>query len=275
MSAPVRNRGVVLSELHTDETHGLQVGITKEVVETVLGAQLGAPKYGVGRSSVSGGYIETQALNKMRSITICSKIVQSQTELDALAITIPGTIDFPWPATLQGVTLFNDEGKTAQSASGTFSSVTIGGGYHFGGGVGIKMEEGPRSRSVSSMARTFHLGVPTIGTSVTKIVLSSGMVVVKGGAHTDYTTYSASALTAGQSNDTSDSNTFQTIPIPGCLTNGIGISTVGFGQATGVLQLDDSTPTAFASGDVIVATIDVIQWRFGVFITEITRATRP
>lgn len=271
MSAPVRNRGIVLSDRHTDETHGIIVGITKQVVETVQGASLGNPKYAVAQSDVPGGYLETQALNKMRSITICSKIAQTQAELDALTVTIPGRVDFPWPNTLRAITLFRGRGITTETASGAFTNVTVGGGFTFSGGAGIDMADGPRSKSVSSMVRTFSLGVPTISQTITKIQTSSGFVISEDGSQSDYTTYTPT----GTVDDLSLSSRFSTTNIPSCLTNSVTINNSGSGASAGNLVLTASIPLVFVPGDVIIASVEVIQWRFGLFVKEVTSITRP
>lgn len=255
MSAPIRNRGQVLSEKHTDETHGIIIGMTKQVVETVP-ATLGFPKFAIDSTipptiapvaGLPGGYLEVQSINKMRSITICSKLAMTQAQLSQLNITFPGTIDFQWPNVLLGVAVYRDTGFQIEVPSGTFSSVTVGGSFRYSGGPAQNTQDGPRSRSATSTDRSFWIGPPTVGSSCTKIQTSSGAVVVAGGALSSFTTYTP----GGTVIDTTFSVDYRESWIPPVLSNNAAINYIGGGQARAFLSLPPSTPVAWDS-DVTV-----------------------
>lgn len=214
-------------------------------------------------------------LDKWRSIQFASRCPATQAQLDALAVTIPGTTDFPWPETLNAVTIYRAQGTHVETATGTFTQVTIGGGYQFSGGVGISYVPVVRSESVSSLHRTYWKGMPTITDAITAIKLSQGMVVVQGGASSEFTTYSVSSIAAGTSDDINTSTQHSVVSVPPCLTNSAAISYNGSGQATGFLAIQPSTPLAFVTNDVVTVKIVVTQLNFNVYKMEVLKVTHP
>lgn len=223
----------------------------------------------------NGAYIDITPIDKWKSVQFASKIPLDQTGLDALAITIPGTMAFPWPQTLLSITLFCDIGLHSESASGTFHSVTIGGGVTFNGGIGLELTPGLRSNVVSSLKRTFWKGSPTITDTITKIQLSAGNVIIQGGSTSDFTTYSIDETTQGIADDSSSGVSFSAIAIPECLTNSVTVARVGFGGTTTQLTLPASSPLKFNSADIVTADIRVTQWRFGVQVMEVVKLIYP
>lgn len=220
-------------------------------------------------------WYDVAPLDKWRSILFASRCPMSQAQLDMLAVQIHGSTDFPWPITLDALAVFRDAGTHTQSASGTFTQVTIGGGYQYAGGVGQSYLPTVRSESASVLYRSYWKGAPTISDTVTLIKLSQGTVVVKGGSNSEFQTYSVSSIASGTSTDTNTSNQFSVTTIPPCLTNSATIGYVGSGQATATAALNASTPLVFNSADVAVVKIVVTQLNYAIYKLEVLKVIKP
>lgn len=271
---PVISAGAIVSIPITDPGSG-HVG--NDTI-TIVGNGTGASATGVipsYPSIIAGAYIDITPIDKWKSVQFASKIPLDQAALDALAINLPGSMQFPWPNTLLSVQLIKDHGTHTQSATGTFHSVTIGGGFTFNGGVAIEMAPGLSSNVLSVLKRSFWKGAPTITDTITKIQKSAGNVIVQGGSNSDFTTYSIDDTAQGISDDTSTGVTFASISISDCLSNSVGVSSSGSGSATATMILPVSSPLVFASNDVVTTDIRVTQWRFGVQVMEVVKLTYP
>jgi len=283
----------ILTGSHTDERTGIVVGFTKQVVD----ANTPIPP----RSGCRGPFVEQQPYDWDKKIQIISAV-----DLNSLppAETWMTTRPFNLPPTLLSVeAIWSD--AVSKSADATQNSVSVQVASGASGGIAVTSRNGFRGYARSRVTRKYYYCYPPDSEILApvKILPSSGSVVLtstSSGTHSSGADENSGPITNTAQLSTSQAGggvgdnfrrQIAALDISDHLVgifsiinpqhrsqamNAIGTSAGGKTRgvsAAGTLctmevRIPQSTPSAILSGQTLLVEVDVVEWRFGIFVAE-------
>lgn len=221
---------------------------------------------------------EIQPVDSMQSAEITSQVIS--TSLSAATKTWTTQINHSWPPRVpaDGIKLRSETGVSTTTPTGTAeipTTFTWATSFTYGGDASVQMytHYGP---TIATILREYFVSPPT-PTAIDIIKLSTGEIVIQGGAHSESQAISVQTAGTYVVDSESDSNNYRVVSIPPCLIDVSAAIETSFatGQAVFDADIEDSSPTGLTTGASFVLSSTVTEGRLGLFMRETITLTVP